>query len=130
MILLAKTNRDKVLNVREMAEMTLISSEFLEQILMKLKKAGLVRSQRGPGGGYILEGSPSEISVKDIFDAVGENIDLTPCTSCKESELICEVGNGCDSYLIWKGASEQLLDFFTSVTLQGVLDGKGVDFVS
>jgi Rrf2 family iron-sulfur cluster assembly transcriptional regulator len=124
MLQLAKHAPSPVLSVKQISEETQISYEFLEQLLVKLKRANLVASVRGPGGGYMLSRSAAEISVKDIFDAVGEVIDLTNCHSCKVSELVCASQNGCESHLVWKGATEHLIEFFTNLSLQDVLEGK------
>src|SRR5258705_6499983 len=56
-----------------------ISLSYLEQLFAKLRRSGLVDSVRGPGGGYSLSRSPSEISVAQIVLAINENIDATRC---------------------------------------------------
>lgn len=58
--------------LRDVAERQSIPTRFLEQILLELKRARIVRSKRGPGGGYLLAHAPSEISVQDVFEALGE----------------------------------------------------------
>lgn len=124
MLCLARHPVNSVLSVKQISEETSLSYEFLEQLLVKLKKAGLARSVRGPGGGYTMARPAQEISIKDIFDAVGETIDLTDCQSCKFSELVCVPEHGCESHLIWKGATEYLVDFFTKVSLDDVQNGR------
>ena len=62
--------------VRDIAEKTGLPQPYLEQILLSLKGAGLVRSKRGVGGGYILARSPSEISLAEILRAVDGPITL------------------------------------------------------
>lgn len=124
MLVLARHPFDTVVTVKQISGETSVSHEFLEQLLIKLKKAGLLRSVRGPGGGYKLVQPASEISIKAIFDAVGETIDLTNCQACRQSEIVCTSENGCDSHLIWKGATEHLIEFFTRVSLEDVLNGK------
>lgn len=126
LVYLARQEKGKVLSVKQIAEVTQISAEFLEQILVRLKRAKLVNSVRGPGGGYSLAADPVKLTVKEIFDAVGETIDLTPCQSCRVSELVCEAEGGCEGLLLWKGATEHLIEFFTSVTLQAVVEGKTI----
>jgi len=64
-----------------------LSPEFNEQIFFKLKKAGLIRSIRGPKGGFVLNQNPSEITIKTILDAVGEPLYPAPCTNPSRNAL-------------------------------------------
>lgn len=100
-----------------------ISPEFLEQIFFKLKKADIISSVRGPGGGFVLHKSPASISVKMIFEAVDEGIDLTPCTSCTDDdEPMCTRIDTCLVYDVWREASERIRNYFDGITLQSILD--------
>ncbi|AFG38595.1 RrF2 family transcriptional regulator [Spirochaeta africana] len=86
---LAMANSDKPKPIKAIAEEEGISPEFLEQIFFRLKKTGMISSVRGPGGGFRLARDPKDISVKEIFNAVGEGIDLTPCTTmCEEDDAL------------------------------------------
>lgn len=101
-----------------------ISPEFLEQIFFRLKKAGIIGSVRGPGGGFVLEKDPADISIKDIFIAVDEGLDLTPCTACTESagDDPCDRMDRCLVYSVWQEASDHIINYFDSITLQSILD--------
>tara|TARA_B100000614_G_scaffold238020_1_gene236609 strand:- start:424 stop:888 length:465 start_codon:yes stop_codon:yes gene_type:complete len=101
-----------------------ISPEFLEQIFFKLKKAGIIGSVRGPGGGFMLEKEPEDITVKDIFVAVDEGLDLTPCTACTETDGVdpCERMDRCLVYSVWQEASDHIINYFASITLRSILD--------
>ena len=79
-----------------------ISVRFLEQIFNKLKASGLVRSVRGPGGGYMLAKPASEITVDDIIDAVDENIEMT---RCKQHANCGPMNSKCISHNLWCGLS-------------------------
>src|SRR5690606_4336781 len=101
-----------------------ISPEFLEQIFFKLKKAGIIQSVRGPGGGFILHREPSTITAREIFEAVDEGLDLTPCTAvngCADEEP-CERSSQCLVFNVWKEASDHILAYFGGITLQSILD--------
>ena len=63
----------------EISERQDISQDYLEQLFAKLKRAGLVDSVRGPGGGYRLGGAPSELWIADIVSAVDEPLQVTRC---------------------------------------------------
>ncbi len=70
------TNQDKPVQIRDIATKANIPQNYLEQILVILKKAGFVKSIRGINGGYMLAKDPDSISVKDIFLALEGNVDI------------------------------------------------------
>ena len=72
---LALEGRDKLVTLAEISERQNISLAYLEQLFVKLRRAQLVASVRGPGGGYRLAREPSEIRVVDILRAVDETVD-------------------------------------------------------
>ncbi len=121
---LAASYNGKPRPIKKIAADEDISPEFLEQIFFKLKKHGIIGSVRGPGGGFILEKNPEEISIKDIFLAVDEGLDLTPCTVCGDTSggEHCAREEQCLVYSVWKEASEHIIDYFSSISLQDVLD--------
>jgi Rrf2 family protein len=100
-----------------------VSSEFLEQIFFKLKKAGVIRSIRGPGGGFVLNRTPEEITVQDILVAVGETRGLTPCTL--RLKALCDRTEPCAAHDIWTGLQKTMEDYLTNVTLKDILDKNG-----
>ncbi|RKX80812.1 MAG: AsnC family transcriptional regulator, partial [Spirochaetes bacterium] len=79
MINLAVNGGEKPLSIKKITEVEDLSPIFLEQIFTKLKKYGLIKSIRGAGGGFLLARDASDISVKDILEAVEEGIRMTPC---------------------------------------------------
>jgi len=116
---LALHEGDRPVPIKTIAEEEDLSPEFLEQIFFRLKKADIIKSVRGPGGGFMLKQNPSEISAKDIFEAVGEGLDLTPCTSAEED---CDRRNDCVVTEIWQDASAYILDYFSRLTLESILE--------
>ena len=123
MLNLAASFRGKPRPIKLIAAEENISPEFLEQIFFRLKKADVIGSVRGPGGGFVLKKDPSEITVKDIFLAVEEGLDLTPCTACdEENQSECGRQEYCLAYSVWKDASEHIITYFASITLQRVID--------
>jgi Rrf2 family protein len=71
----------RTIQVGEMAEMQMIPRKYLEFIMVDLKKAGLVTSRRGPGGGYVLSRPANEISFVEVIRAIDGPIALVPCAS-------------------------------------------------
>ena len=123
---LAMADTDKPVPIKQIAGDEEISPEFLEQIFFKLKKSGIISSVRGPGGGFVLEKDPSDVTVKDIFDAVGEGLEITPCTG----EDGCEREDICLVHDVWKEASVHIVSFFENLTLRKVMEmnnGKALD---
>lgn len=115
---LALADSDRPVPIKQIAGDEDISPEFLEQIFFRLKKSGIISSVRGPGGGFLLEQDPADISVKDIFDAVGEGLEITPCTSDDD----CNRAEDCIVRDVWQEASQHILSYFKELTLKRVVD--------
>ena len=77
MVALAKSDNVIPLSLNDLSEREGISLTYLEQLFVKLRKKGLVESQRGPGGGYLLARSPEQINVLEVLSAVDETIGMT-----------------------------------------------------
>ena len=95
-----------------------ISLSYLEQLFAKLRKASLVKSIRGPGGGYLLNVDPVDVTLTEIIEAVDENIDLRRCHGSKK----CPRGKQCLSHHLWCEVSDQIREFLSSRNLQQVMD--------
>jgi Rrf2 family iron-sulfur cluster assembly transcriptional regulator len=91
-----------------------ISLSYLEQLFGKLRRAGLVESVRGPGGGYNLARAAAEVSVADVILAVDEPIDATQCGGREN----CHDGDRrCMTHELWSGLNTHIFAFLRSVTL-------------
>jgi Rrf2 family iron-sulfur cluster assembly transcriptional regulator len=91
-----------------------ISLSFLEQIFVKLRRAQLVRSIRGPGGGYVLGRSAAEIRVNEIIESVEET--LVP-VACMDEQGRCNCGEQCITHTVWEGLAQRIRHFLSSITL-------------
>ncbi len=128
---LALSPQDKPKAIKVIAAEEEISPEFLEQIFFRLKKGGVINSVRGPGGGFILKLDPEEITVKQIFEAVDEGLDLTPCTTCNDDgDVECTKVDTCLVHNVWKEASDHINRFFDGITLARVMDKDSTSPVS
>ena len=94
-----------------------ISLSYLEQLFGKLRRAHLVSSVRGPGGGYNLAQNASGISVAQIVTAVDEPLDATQCGG-KEN---CHDERRCMTHDLWATLNEKMQDYLSSVTLADLI---------
>lgn len=108
-------------SVRDIAERTAIPQPYLEQILLALKGAGLVKSKRGVGGGYVLSRHPADIRIGDILSAVDGPISLGDFGE-PHQDGACDHEGQCVLLAIWKSAGEQMRRLLEGFTLQAVAD--------
>ena len=101
---------------RDIAERQAVSEQYLAQLLLKLKRAGLIDSVRGPGGGYLLARTPDEISAKDVLVAVDETLQPVFCVD-DDGEQECPRVDGCPTHWLWGQLGQAIDDVLDSVTL-------------
>jgi Rrf2 family iron-sulfur cluster assembly transcriptional regulator len=117
MLDLAMHGADGPVTLADIAGRQAISQSYLEQLFARLKRAGLVLSLRGPGGGYALAKTPSEISVSHIIGSVGEGIDATRCGGSGD----CQDGLVCLTHELWMDLSERIDQFLSDITLADLI---------
>ena len=117
---LANVKDMKTTNLTEISLRQGISISFLEQIFLKLKKNNLVRSSRGPTGGYSLTRSPEEIKLSSIIEAVDEKVKTVGCK--KESKKGC-TGKSikCITHNLWDDLETHINNFFEKNTLKDII---------
>jgi len=99
-----------------------ISLSYLEQLFARLRKRGLVKSARGPGGGYRLSRPAGEIVVADVIGAVDEKVDATRCGGLGN----CQDGEHCLTHDLWVDLSEQIYSFLSGITLGELVERRTV----
>ena len=98
-----------------------ISLSYLEQLFTRLRKQELVRSTRGPGGGYSLNRPVDQLAVAEIVAAVDETVDTTRCSGASN----CHDGRQCLAHELWDDLSQQIFGFLNNITLQDLMqDGS------
>lgn len=94
-----------------------ISLSYLEQLFAKLRKAALVCSVRGPGGGYELAPEFDDIYIAQIIDAVNESMDTTKCQGAGD----CQGGEICLTHYLWEDLSQQIHGFLEGISLSDLV---------
>lgn len=118
---IAKGSVKGPVTIREISGKQDVSVAYLEQILNNLRKAGIIKSVKGPGGGYLLDRKPSEISIGAILRELEGPVAITSCLDPKEGCIRIE---GCVTHLLWKSLGEKIESFLDTMTLQDLFDGK------
>ena len=101
-----------------------ISQRYLEQIFQSLKRGGLLKSKRGPQGGYMLAKEPQEITLQEIIQATEGDLLLVECSSKGRKKTGCEFDGVCVTQSVWQEAAAKLNDYFATITLKD-LCGRG-----
>jgi Rrf2 family iron-sulfur cluster assembly transcriptional regulator len=99
-----------------------ISLSYLEQLFTRLRKNGLVKSTRGPGGGYMLNRPAERIAVADVIAAVDEMIDSTRCSGAGD----CHDGQQCLTHDLWDELSQQVQAFLGEISLRDLLEQEEI----
>ena len=123
MVDLAANSDGKPVSLAEIAERQEISLSYLEQLFGKLRRGGLVKSVRGPGGGYLLSRSTTDTRISDIVLAVDEPLRATRCMP--GSPVGCRGNSGrCLTHDLWEELGNQIKMFLNSVSLEDVIANR------
>lgn len=109
--------------ITQLAESQEITVPYLEQIFSKLKQRGLLKSVRGPGGGYVLARPASEMPISDIVEAVEESIKMTRCESHGTAGCMARKER-CITHHLWEGLSQQIYDYLNGISLEDVCERR------
>jgi Rrf2 family protein len=110
--------------IQDISRRQQISPRYLEQIFQNLKRAGLLKSKRGPQGGYVLARKPDEITVLEILNATEQDVLLVDCDGItpkkKRRKMECPFEGNCVTQLVWAEANALLGTLFGEMTLQNL----------
>jgi Rrf2 family protein len=119
---LAKYSTNEPVSLSDVAERQSISISYLEQLIAKLKKAGVVQSTRGAQGGYSLAKNPEEISVGEILRALEGSLSPVDCSAVDgEGETECSASNFCVTKYVWKRINDSINDTVNNIFLSELL---------
>ncbi len=97
-----------------------ISSQFLEQIFIPMMKEGIIRSVRGPGGGFVLNKLPEEINTWDVFCTVDNSNKLYDyCSTPGKND--CDLIENCKIKFVWQQIDSALKDTMEKITLRDII---------
>jgi len=118
---IASQKSDNPIGLADIARRQDIKVAYLEQIISKLRLKGLLKSVRGPGGGYKLNKKCAKITIAEVIDAIEEPIKMTRCGSkdgCGENNIKCS------THELWQGLGDNIFDYLNSITIKDVCDGN------
>ena len=110
-------------SLSDIADRQRISLSYLEQLFAKLRKADVVQSVRGPGGGYLLKNGADETSVSEIIIAVDEPIQTTRCGEMGGKPCTGRLER-CATHDLWRELRLHIVEFLGKVSVSDVISGK------
>ena len=104
--------------LKDISEKQNIELNYLEQIFRKLRLAGIVESIRGRNGGYVYASDPTKISIKQIMDAVEEDLDATNCAGASS----CFEGRQCSSHKLWDDLNHVVENYLSKIFINDLVE--------
>jgi Rrf2 family iron-sulfur cluster assembly transcriptional regulator len=123
MVDLALSDTEVPQSLADIAERQELPLSYLEQLFPKLRKAELVKSIRGPGGGYLIARELEEITILSIVEAVDESLKMTRCDGDPKSGCMVK-SSKCLTHALWRGLGKQISEYLASVTLGSLTQGS------
>ena len=117
---LALHHEEGYVSLKDIADRQGISKKYLEQIVPLLNKTGLLRTNRGNKGGYMLAGNPSEITVGDVLKATEGSLAPVACLEFEPNE--CPRSGDCSTLFIWEGLYKSITDYLDGISLSDIFD--------
>ncbi len=123
MLHLANQPEGRVVSLRKIAYQQGIKAKYLERIFLKLHRAGIIASKKGPGGGYYIDRPIKSIKIGEIMEAVGESRGLVRCLIA-DAEDCCSRADDCSIRPYWKRMKDTIDTFLNSSTLYDIINEK------
>lgn len=122
MLELAVSDSKRAVTIAEIARSQAVSVSYLEQLFACLRRKGLVRGVRGPGGGYYLGRAADQITIAQIICAVDEWVELTHNKNRED----CQDRTKLNTHSLWDDLSNEIFDFLDSITLSKLIARGGL----
>lgn len=126
MLDLAIHQDDGPITLADIAKRQQISLSYLEQLFSRLRQRDLVSSVRGPGGGYSLKRNASAVYIAQVISAVDEKVETTRCGGA----VNCQDNKRCLTHDLWQDLSGRIYEYLGSISLQDLMDRRGVQEVA
>ncbi len=110
---------NRFVKAREIARKEDIPERYLRQIIILMERGGLIRSFRGPKGGYILSRSPQEITLSEVFEVLEGSLSFAPCL---EDERVCQRVSYCAAREFWKKVNLSMRKTLETITLKDLAE--------
>jgi Rrf2 family protein len=127
MVELARAYEGGALSLGDIARSEDLSLGYLEQLMAKLRRGGLVEATRGARGGYRLAARPSSITVGQVLRALDGPVALVECVSEETDARHCGREAACPSRQMWRKIRDTLVDVLDTTTLSDLFEPPGVD---
>ena len=118
---LAKYSEIEPVSINSIATRQGISERYLEQLMTLLKKAGIIKSIRGAGGGYVLAREMSDISVGDILRALEGSLESVESAAFSQEDS-CEAAGGCVTKYVWQKINESINRTVNEISLKQLVE--------
>lgn len=131
MVDLAQNGGEGLVPLKDIAARQDLSKKYLEQIVITLSRAGLIKGTRGPQGGYKLAKEPKDYMVSEILELVEGS--LAPVECLEQEENTCERCSTCATLGVWSGLYKVITDYLGNISLQDIVEranaSAGNDYV-
>lgn len=117
MVQLARVHGEQPLSAEKLSKSENVPADYVNQLLLRLKRAGLVESRRGSGGGYTLSRPPSEVKLGDVLRAVEGRIFENVCEKYSADASDCRHQDHCGISPVWQKLGALIEDYFDGITL-------------
>lgn len=119
---LAVYSEEQPVSIREIAKRQNISVRYLEQLLSKLKKAGMIKSVRGAQGGYLLAKPPEDVSVGDVLRALEGDLIAVDCAELMDGSEECSGSRYCVTKTVWKKVNDNIQQTVDAILLSELIE--------
>ena len=123
MVALAKHSGERPVSIGILSKESAVPYAYLEQLIVPLRRAGLVASKRGAQGGYVLTRVPAEIRVGEVYRAMEGPVAPMDCVSENIEVQTCPLIPGCQTRPVWIKVRDSIVDAIDSMTLADLLAG-------
>lgn len=118
---LAQYSEIEPVSINSIANRQGISERYLEQLMTLLKKAGIIKSIRGAGGGYVLAKEMEDISVGDVLRALEGSLEPVECAAFNEEDS-CQAAGGCVTKYVWQKINESINQTVNEISIKQLVE--------